>query len=122
MTSNDERSHDEWSGRLTPSDVHNVLFTRAGLGRRGYDEVEVDVFLERVQQELTRLIGEKADLRDEVSASRRSSRRPRRGRRHPLPVTPSPRKRRSCRLFACSSLRSRPRTCTSRTPRSAASG
>jgi DivIVA domain-containing protein len=67
MTSNDVHGPDEWGGRLTPSDVHHVLFTRAGLGRRGYDEVEVDVFLERVQQELTRLIGEKADLRDEVS-------------------------------------------------------
>ena len=67
MTSNDVNDRGEWGGRLTPSDVHHVLFTRAGLGRRGYDEVEVDVFLERVQQELTRLIGEKADLRDEVS-------------------------------------------------------
>lgn len=66
-TSNDRKSTDEWGGRLSPSDVHNVLFTRAGLGRRGYDEVEVDVFLERVQQEITRLIAEKADLRDEVS-------------------------------------------------------
>lgn len=67
MTSNDVHGPEDWGGRLTPSDVHHVLFTRAGLGRRGYDEVEVDVFLERVQQELTRLIGEKADLRDEVS-------------------------------------------------------
>ena len=66
-TTNDAHDHEDWGGRLTPSDVHHVLFTRAGLGRRGYDEVEVDVFLERVQQELTRLIGEKADLRDEVS-------------------------------------------------------
>ena len=66
-TTNDAHSPEDWGGRLTPSDVHHVLFTRAGLGRRGYDEVEVDVFLERVQQELTRLIGEKADLRDEVS-------------------------------------------------------
>jgi DivIVA domain-containing protein len=66
-TSNDVHDSGDWGGRLTPSDVHHVLFTRAGLGRRGYDEVEVDVFLERVQQELTRLIGEKADLRDEVS-------------------------------------------------------
>jgi DivIVA domain-containing protein len=69
-TSNDVPRPDEWGGRLTPSDVHHVLFTRAGLGRRGYDEVEVDVFLERVQQELTRLIGEKADLRDEVARLR----------------------------------------------------
>jgi DivIVA domain-containing protein len=67
MTSNDVPGPEDWGGRLTPSDVHHVLFTRAGIGRRGYDEVEVDVFLERVQQELTRLIGEKADLRDEVA-------------------------------------------------------
>lgn len=67
MTSIDIQNYEDWNGRLTPSEVHHVLFTRAGLGRRGYDEVEVDLFLERVQQELTRLIGEKADLRDEVS-------------------------------------------------------
>ena len=57
----------DWTGRLSPSDVHHVLFARAKLGRRGYDELEVDGFLERVQQELTRLISEKADLRDEVA-------------------------------------------------------
>ena len=70
-SSSNEMAHgDDWGGRLSPGDVHDVLFTRAGLGRRGYDEVEVDVFLERVQQEITRLIGEKADLRDEVSRLR----------------------------------------------------
>ena len=67
MTTNDVQAPGERSGRLTPADVHQVLFTRAGLGRRGYDEVEVDVFLEQVQQELTRLVGEKGDLRDEVA-------------------------------------------------------
>lgn len=66
-TSNETRQSEDWGGRLSPGDVHDVLFTRAGLGRRGYDEVEVDVFLERVQQEITTLIAEKADLRDEVS-------------------------------------------------------
>ena len=66
-TSHDTQTEKEWGGRLSPSDVHNVLFTRAGFGRRGYEEAEVDVFLERVQQELTRLISEKADLRDEVA-------------------------------------------------------
>ena len=66
-TTSEGYSHQDWTGRLSPSDVHHVLFARAGLGRRGYDEVEVDGFLERVQQELTRLISEKADLRDEVS-------------------------------------------------------
>ena len=67
MTTSHTALHDEdWGGRLSPGDVHDALFTRAGLGRRGYEEAEVDVFLERVQQELTRLIAEKRDLRDEV--------------------------------------------------------
>ena len=56
----------EWARRLSPADVHSVLFGRSGLGRRGYDVAEVDVFLERVQVELTRLIREKGELRDEV--------------------------------------------------------
>lgn len=57
----------ERSGRVSPADVQNVLFTRAGLGRRGYDEGEVDFFLDRVQTELSRLLGEKVALRDEVA-------------------------------------------------------
>ena len=59
------QSH-ETSGRVGPADVESVLFTRSGLGRRGYDEAEVDVFLDRVQTELGRLINEKSALRDEV--------------------------------------------------------
>jgi len=59
-----------WTGRLTPSEVDNVLFTRAGIGRRGYEEGEVDGFLERVRNELARLIGEKVDLREEVDRLR----------------------------------------------------
>lgn len=66
MTASRETRGD-WGGRVSPGDVHDVLFTRAGLGRRGYEEAEVDVFLERIQQEITRLIAEKADLRDEVA-------------------------------------------------------
>ena len=66
-TTNESYTRQDWTGRLSPSDVHHVLFARAGLGRRGYDELEVDGFLERVQQELTRLISEKADLRDEIA-------------------------------------------------------
>lgn len=66
-TSNTAAAWDERPGRLSPADVHSVLFTRAGLGRRGYDETEVDVFLDRVQTELSRLIAEKAELRDEVT-------------------------------------------------------
>ena len=37
---------------LTPQDVHDVLFDKAPLGRRGYDENQVDAFLDRVSAEL----------------------------------------------------------------------
>lgn len=60
----------ERSGRVSPADVQNVLFSRAGIGPRGYDEGEVDFFLDRVQAELSRLLGEKVALRDEVAALR----------------------------------------------------
>lgn len=66
----------ERSGRLSPADVQGVLFTRAGLGRRGYDEGEVDFFLERVQTELSRLLGEKSSLRDEAAELRGSGATP----------------------------------------------
>lgn len=52
--------------RLTPSDVHSVLFSRSNLLHRGYDDVEVDAFLARVEQELRQLVAEKAVLRDQV--------------------------------------------------------
>lgn len=59
-----------WSGRVSPADVHGMVFPRARIGRRGYDEAEVDAFLERVAAEITRLIREKADLRDETQRLR----------------------------------------------------
>ena len=71
MTTNDAVNEPrDQAGRLSPADVHGVLFSRAGLGRRGYDETEVDVFLDRVQVELSRLIAEKGSLRDDVSRLR----------------------------------------------------
>ena len=39
-TTHDTYSPQDWTGRLSPSDVHHVTFARAGLGRRGYDELE----------------------------------------------------------------------------------
>jgi DivIVA domain-containing protein len=48
---------------LTPADVHNVAFSRARIGKRGYSEQEVDLFIDLVEQELTRHIEEDADLR-----------------------------------------------------------
>ncbi|MBB3038862.1 DivIVA domain-containing protein [Hoyosella altamirensis] len=53
--------------RLTPADVHNVAFKKPSLGKRGYDEDEVDVFLDLVEQELARLADENGDLRERVT-------------------------------------------------------
>ena len=47
---------------LTPADVHNVAFKKPSIGKRGYDEDEVDAFLDVVEAELTRLIEENAEL------------------------------------------------------------
>src|SRR5690242_172553 len=64
---------------LTPADVHNVAFSKPPIGKRGYNEDEVDAFLDLVENELQRLIEENADLRQRVSeldqelASARSS-------------------------------------------------
>jgi DivIVA domain-containing protein len=48
---------------LTPADVHNVAFKKPPIGKRGYDEEEVDAFLDEVERELARLIEENSDLR-----------------------------------------------------------
>src|ERR1700753_4275601 len=47
---------------LTPADVHNVAFSRARIGKRGYSEQEVDLFIDLVEQELTRHIEVEAKL------------------------------------------------------------
>jgi DivIVA domain-containing protein len=49
---------------LTPAEVHNVAFKKPPIGKRGYDEEEVDAFLDVVEQELARLIEENNDLRN----------------------------------------------------------
>ena len=51
---------------LTPADVHNVAFSKPPIGKRGYNEDEVDAFLDLVENELTRLIDENADLRQRI--------------------------------------------------------
>jgi DivIVA domain-containing protein len=48
---------------LTPADVHNVAFKKPPIGKRGYDEEEVDAFLDEVERELARLIEENTELR-----------------------------------------------------------
>ncbi|HEY9314146.1 DivIVA domain-containing protein [Williamsia sp.] len=52
--------------RLTPADVHNVAFSKPPIGKRGYNEDEVDQFLDFVEAELARLIEENTDLKQRV--------------------------------------------------------
>uniref|UniRef100_UPI003D911CA2 DivIVA-like cell division protein Wag31 n=1 Tax=Gordonia sp. B7-2 TaxID=3420932 RepID=UPI003D911CA2 len=52
--------------RLTPADVHNVAFSKPPIGKRGYNEDEVDQFLDFVEAELARLIEENSDLKQRV--------------------------------------------------------
>ena len=51
---------------LTPADIHNVAFKKPPIGKRGYDEEEVDAFLDEVEQELIRLLEENGALRDRM--------------------------------------------------------
>ncbi len=51
---------------LTPADVHNVAFSKPPIGKRGYNEDEVDAFLDLVEAELARLVEENGDLRNQV--------------------------------------------------------
>lgn len=51
---------------LTPADVHNVAFSKPPIGKRGYNEDEVDAFLDLVEGELARLVEENNDLRQRV--------------------------------------------------------
>ena len=51
---------------LTPADVHNVAFSKPPIGKRGYNEDEVDAFLDLVEGELARLHFEHVAERDLV--------------------------------------------------------
>ncbi|KAA2258664.1 DivIVA domain-containing protein [Solihabitans fulvus] len=51
---------------LTPADVHNVAFSKPPIGKRGYNEDEVDAFLDLVEAQLAHLIEENNDLRQQV--------------------------------------------------------
>jgi DivIVA domain-containing protein len=53
---------------LTPADVHNVAFKKPPIGKRGYDEDEVDAFLDEVERELARLIEDNNELRAAAAA------------------------------------------------------
>lgn len=53
---------------LTPADVHNVAFKKPPIGKRGYDEEEVDKFLDEIEAEMARLIEENNTLHDRPDA------------------------------------------------------
>jgi DivIVA domain-containing protein len=55
---------------LTPADVHNVAFKKPPIGKRGYDEEEVDAFLDEVERELARLIEENNEFRAQSERGR----------------------------------------------------
>jgi DivIVA domain-containing protein len=55
---------------LTPADVHNVAFSRPRIGKRGYDEQEVDLFIDLVVQELIRHLEQEGELRGRVAKLR----------------------------------------------------
>ena len=57
---------------LTPEDVRNKQFTTVRL-REGYDEDEVDQFLDEVEAELTRLLRENDELRAKLAAATRAA-------------------------------------------------
>src|ERR1700749_2436029 len=54
---------------LTPAEVHNVAFKKPPIGKRGYDEEEVDAFLDIVEVELSRLLEENNDLKTHQNGS-----------------------------------------------------
>ncbi|WP_235490341.1 DivIVA domain-containing protein, partial [Frankia sp. AvcI1] len=56
---------------LTPQDVQNKVFSPTRF-RTGYNEDEVDTFLDEVEAELTRLLDENSDLRRQLDEARRS--------------------------------------------------
>ncbi|MDL4818837.1 DivIVA domain-containing protein [Actinomadura opuntiae] len=56
--------------RLTPGELQSVVFARAALGRRGYDEEQVRDFLQYVERELVQILNHKAALSEEVNRLR----------------------------------------------------
>ena len=53
---------------LTPDDVQNKRFTVVRFGKSGYDEEEVDSFLDEIEAEMRRLLAESNSLRAAASA------------------------------------------------------
>ena len=51
---------------LTPEDIHNKEFTRAF---RGYNELEVDAFLDELEVEVASMVSENGDLRERLAVA-----------------------------------------------------
>lgn len=51
---------------LTPEDIHNKEFTRAF---RGYNELEVDAFLDELEVEVASMLSENTDLRERLASA-----------------------------------------------------
>jgi DivIVA domain-containing protein len=54
---------------LTPADIHNVAFKKPPIGKRGYDEEEVDAFLDEVERELVRLLEDNLALKSHAGSA-----------------------------------------------------
>jgi DivIVA domain-containing protein len=69
-TGQNQAGHDQAGPerRLSPADLRHLQLPRASMLRPGYVDTEVDLVLSRVAEDLSRLIAEKAELRDEVLA------------------------------------------------------
>jgi DivIVA domain-containing protein len=80
---------------LTPADVRNKQFSTTRL-RPGYDEEEVDAFLDEVETELDRLLQENEELRAKLAEFMRGGKTPAPALSSPLPeaqpelITPEP--------------------------------
>ncbi|EFV91428.1 hypothetical protein ES5_11016, partial [Dietzia cinnamea P4] len=55
--------------------MHNVAFSKPPIGKRGYNEDEVDQFLDLVETELAELVSDNEDLRQRVEELTATSRR-----------------------------------------------
>ena len=58
---------------LSPADVHNVAFSKPPIGKRGYNEDEVDQFLDLVEDALAQLQDENYELQKQVESGSSST-------------------------------------------------
>jgi len=54
---------------LTPAEIHNMEFRKASLGKRGYDDEQVDAFLDEATREMIRLLEDNDLLQRRLDAA-----------------------------------------------------